>query len=30
YELVEIGQVEEGKRQVIFEPENMILPFPGE
>ncbi len=30
YELLEIGQVEEGKKQVIFEPENMILPSPGE
>ena len=30
YELVEIGQVEEGKRQVIFEPENITLSPPGE
>ncbi|MHB1086619.1 MAG: AIR synthase-related protein [Minisyncoccota bacterium] len=30
YELLEIGIVEEGARQVIFEPENIILPPPGE
>lgn len=26
YELIELGQVEEGKRQVIFEPEGLTLP----
>jgi phosphoribosylformylglycinamidine cyclo-ligase len=30
YQLLEIGQVEEGTRQVIFEPENIILPPAGE
>lgn len=30
YELLELGQVEEGKRQVIFEPEGIIIPPPGE
>lgn len=30
YELLEVGVVEEGERQVIFEPENIILPPPGE
>ncbi len=30
YKLIEIGQVEEGKGQVIFEPENIILSPPGE
>lgn len=30
YELVEVGIVEEGKRQVIFEPESLTLPPPGE
>jgi phosphoribosylformylglycinamidine cyclo-ligase len=30
YELSDIGVVEEGKRQVIFEPEKIILPPPGE
>ncbi|MAG12626.1 hypothetical protein CL630_02320 [bacterium] len=30
YELVNIGVVEDGKRQVIFEPEDITLPPPGE
>jgi len=30
YELLDIGSVEEGERKVIFEPENIILPPPGE
>lgn len=30
YELMEVGRVEEGERQVIFEPENIVLPPPGE
>lgn len=30
YELINLGVVEEGKRQVIFEPENMVLLPPGE
>src|SRR3989338_1983344 len=30
YELLRVGQVEEGKRQVIFEPENLTLLPPGE
>lgn len=30
YELLEVGVVEEGERRVIFEPENIILPPPGE
>lgn len=30
YELAEIGAVEQGPRQVIFEPEHMVLPPPGE
>ncbi len=30
YELQDLGVVEEGKRQVIFEPENIILPPPGQ
>jgi phosphoribosylformylglycinamidine cyclo-ligase len=30
YELLEVGHVEEGERQVIFEPENIVLPPPGE
>lgn len=30
YELTEVGRVEEGERQVIFEPENIVLPPPGE
>ena len=30
YELLEIGTVEEGERKVIFEPENITLPPPGE
>ncbi|MBI2039290.1 MAG: hypothetical protein HYT22_03360 [Candidatus Niyogibacteria bacterium] len=30
YELTEVGRVEEGDRRVIFEPENIILPPPGE
>ncbi len=30
YELADVGTVEEGKRQVIFEPENIILAPPGE
>lgn len=29
YELLEIGAVEEGKRQVVFEPENVTLLPPG-
>ncbi|OGC87503.1 hypothetical protein A3C20_02900 [Candidatus Kaiserbacteria bacterium RIFCSPHIGHO2_02_FULL_55_25] len=30
YELLQVGVVEEGERQVIFEPENIVLPPPGE
>jgi phosphoribosylformylglycinamidine cyclo-ligase len=30
YELLEVGVVEEGERKVIFEPENITLPPPGE
>lgn len=30
YELADVGSVEEGERQVIFEPENIILKPPGE
>jgi len=30
YELYDLGQVEEGERQVIFEPEGIPLPPPGE
>lgn len=30
YELMVIGSVEDGQRQVIFEPENIVLPPPGE
>ena len=30
YELVEVGCVEEGERQVIFEPEGITLPPPGQ
>jgi phosphoribosylformylglycinamidine cyclo-ligase len=30
YQLVDVGIVEEGERQVIFEPENITLPPPGE
>lgn len=30
YEMHELGSVEEGERQVIFEPENIVLPPPGE
>ncbi len=30
FELMEVGVVEEGERQVIFEPENIVLPPPGE
>lgn len=30
YELLQVGQVEEGPRQVIFEPEGITLPPPGE
>lgn len=30
YDLYDLGQVEEGPRQVIFEPEKIILPPPGE
>lgn len=30
YELMEVGRVEEGERRVVFEPENIILPPPGE
>lgn len=30
YELVDVGQVEEGERKVIFEPENITLSPPGE
>lgn len=30
YELLEVGRVEEGERKVIFEPENITLPPPGE
>jgi phosphoribosylformylglycinamidine cyclo-ligase len=30
YQLVDLGQVEEGERKVIFEPEGITLPPPGE
>ena len=30
YDLADIGTVEEGERKVIFEPENIVLPPPGE
>lgn len=30
YELADVGVVEEGERQVIFEPENIVLPPPGQ
>ncbi len=30
YELLEVGRVEEGERKVIFEPENITLPPPGD
>lgn len=30
YELLEVGTVEAGERQVIFEPEHIVLPPPGE
>lgn len=30
YQLIEVGRVEEGERKVIFEPENITLPPPGE
>ena len=30
YPLIEVGRVEEGERKVIFEPENITLPPPGE
>lgn len=30
YEIVDIGQIEEGERRVIFEPEGISLPPPGE
>lgn len=30
YEVMEIGRVEEGERKVLFEPENVCLPPPGE
>jgi len=30
YDLMEIGVVEDGKRQVIFEPEKIILAPPGQ
>ncbi|MBC7836247.1 hypothetical protein H7X87_00500 [Acetobacteraceae bacterium] len=30
YEFIEVGRVEEGERKVIFEPENITLPPPGE
>lgn len=30
YEMMDLGVVEAGQRQVIFEPENIILPPPGE
>lgn len=30
YEMMELGGVEEGERQTIFEPENITLPPPGE
>ncbi|MCE9541295.1 hypothetical protein K8R03_01900 [Candidatus Kaiserbacteria bacterium] len=30
YDLLEVGQVEEGERQVVFEPESITLPPPGE
>jgi phosphoribosylformylglycinamidine cyclo-ligase len=30
YEVVEIGRVEEGERKVVFEPEGITLPPPGE
>jgi len=30
YELIDIGTVEEGERKVIFDPENIVLPPPGQ
>jgi phosphoribosylaminoimidazole (AIR) synthetase len=30
YELYDLGEVEEGERRVIFEPEKITLPPPGE
>lgn len=30
YDLVDVGVVESGERQVIFEPENIVLPPPGQ
>lgn len=30
YELVDLGQVEEGERKVVFEPGDIILPPPGQ
>ncbi len=30
YDLLEVGRIEEGERQVIFEPANIVLPPPGE
>jgi hypothetical protein len=30
YELLDLGVVEDGPRQVIFEPENIILAPPGQ
>ena len=30
YNLIEIGRVEEGERKVIFEPEGIELPPPGD
>ncbi len=30
YKVVDIGTVEEGKRKVIFEPQNIVLPPPGD
>lgn len=30
YELIEIGRVEEGERKVVFGPEDIVLPPPGE
>ena len=30
YDLIDLGVVEEGKREVVFEPEGIVLPPPGE
>jgi len=30
YDMIEVGRVEEGERKVVFEPENIALPPPGD